>query len=269
MSEMPTTPDPSTPSVIIGFVHGSHDVALFHTSLRRLLQHDARQPNPRIADVISIEASPRIASFRNQLVEMYLSLNYPHLLMLDTDMLMPPDLADRLLAHLDPETRPIIAGLYFGGRLHGKQRAQIYRLTPAGNGLDSIEGLGAPGQWGRLVEVHAAGAGCLLMHREALVKVGEAFANTGFPWFVEGRGSIGGQQGRDIGEDVAFCLRAQHLGIPIYADTSTILGHAKVGIIDERTHAAYLLDRDALGEEGVEHDLIERLRMTSPEVHQT
>lgn len=252
------------PSVVIGYVHGSYDVALFHTSLRKMREWDYQRECPLIADEIEIEASPRIAHFRNQLVTEFLKTPYPWLLMLDADMLMPRDLVDRLLSHANPSDRPIVAGLYFGGRLQGKQHAQIFRLRADGQGLDSVEGVGGPGQWGPLIQIHAAGAGCLLIHRSALERIGETNADSGFPWFVEGRGSMG-DGGIDIGEDIAFCLRACHLNIPIWADTSTILGHCKIGVLDETTHAAYLMDRDVLGDEGVARSLTERLRFVEPE----
>lgn len=251
-----------TPSVAVAFVHGSHDVAIFHTCLRNMLDHD-REHGHHIADVIDFESSPRIAAGRNRLVSEFLELGHDVMLMLDTDMLMPRDLVQRLLKHFDPVERPIISGLYFGGRLHGKQNAHIYRLTPEGTGLDSIEGLTGPGEWGGLVPVHAAGAGCLMMGRQCLERIGTEYSDSGFPWFVEGRGAVGGDQGRDIGEDIAFCLRALNLGLPIHADTSTILGHAKVGVIDERSHAAYLTERELLGEEGVKKELLKTLRLVS------
>lgn len=246
------------PSVVIGFCHPAHDVAMFHTNLRQLMLHDARE-HGYIADVIDLESSPRIAAARNQIVERFLASPHDYLFMLDSDILVRENTLDLLVAST-PDVPAITSGLYFGGRLHGRQNAHIYRLNEDNSGFVPIEGVKGPGQWGPIIPIHAVGAGCLLMHRDALTRIGDHNRDSSFPWFVEGTGG-----GREIGEDMSFCLRALQLGIPIVCNTSVIVGHVKLGVIDERTFLGYLMDREAVGDEGIEQELMQRLRLDHPE----
>lgn len=251
----------TTRSVLVASCHPDHVVALFHQSIVRLLIADRAPGRFLISDVISAISSPRIASTRNYLVAAFLchEAKPEWLLMLDADMAFPDDLVVKLLDAADPQERPIVSGLYFGGMPGGKQRAHAYVFSQKETGapsFDPIEGIGAPGEWGPVGRVHAVGAGCLLMHRDALYHIGKEFKDTGYPWFVEGAGG-----GAEYGEDISFCLRAGNLGIPIHVHTGVICGHVKMGVVDESTYLAYLGDRAAIGDDGVEAAYQERLRV--------
>jgi predicted O-methyltransferase YrrM len=71
-----------------------------------------------------------------------------------------------------------------------------------------------------LVQCDAVGAGMLLVQREVFEAIGS-------PWFVNGKGSAGG-------EDFDFCERAQREGFKVYADFCVLgaheLSHAFTGI---------------------------------------
>jgi hypothetical protein len=61
-----------------------------------------------------------------------------------------------------------------------------------------------------------------------------------YPWFSEGNIDA---YGRGFGEDVAFCIRAQALKIPVYVNTNVRIGHMKrivltEGVYDERNSLA-------------------------------
>lgn len=251
--------DPSPRSVLVASCHPDHVVALFHQAMKQIERAD--RGRDLICDVISAISSPRIASTRNTLVAAFLC--HPDkpewMLMLDADMTFGPDLIVDLLEAADPVERPIVSGLYFGGQVGGKQRAHAYVLSQSDPpSFNPIEGIEAPGEWGPVARVHAVGAGCLLMHRDALFKIGQEFKDTGYPWFVEGAGG-----GAEYGEDIAMCLRCLHLNIPIHVHTGVILGHIKMGVLDEVSYREYLIAREAIGDEGVESAYLERLRVGS------
>jgi len=56
-----------------------------------------------------------------------------------------------------------------------------------------------------------------------------------FPWFVEGHVD---HKGRALGEDIAFCIRAQALGFPVYVHTGIRFGHRKWAVLDEAMYDA-------------------------------
>jgi len=231
--------------------------AAFDDAKNQLLIADRdREGGPLICDVISITSSPRIAATRNMLVEAF--FRHPAepewLLMFDDDMVFHLDIVERLLEAADPVSRPIVSGLYFGGRIHGRQVPHAYLLNEAGDGFHPIEGV--KGGWGPVAQVHAVGAGCLLMHRSALTTIGDRFSHTGFPWFAEGA-----TNGKEYGEDIVFCLRALDCSIPIFCHTGVICGHVKPGIIDEQTYAEYQAQRDVYGDAAVVRRYYERLRL--------
>lgn len=253
----------TTDRVLVGYCHPDHLVALFHQSLVQLLIAD--RDRHQIADVISSISSPRIAATRNMLVAAFLC--HPDkpewMLMLDADMTFGPELIGHLLEAADPTERPIVSGLYFGGKVDGKQRAHAYLLSNTNPpSFNPIEGINGPGEWGPVARVHAVGAGCLLMHRDALYKIGEQHKDTGFPWFVEGAGG-----GQEYGEDISFCLRAFALDIPIHVHTGVICGHVKYGIVDDGSYLRYLADRETIGDEAVEQNLMDRLRVSGVVKH--
>jgi hypothetical protein len=73
----------------------------------------------------------------------------------------------------------------------------------------------------------------MLIHRDALRKIRDyryiddsgrprvGFSQA-FPWFQETD-----FYGRVMGEDITFCMRAGHAGIPIHVNTAVQLGHIK------------------------------------------
>lgn len=173
----------------------------------------------------------RVDRNRDKIVRAF--LDHPQrpdwLLMLDSDMKHPDDVALRLIAH----RAPIVGALYFYRGSHAPlvfkrskvvddeygrptmmwsyMRDEIYdRLVQAGlPNRDDCFSLSAPGN--PLIECDAVGTGCIMINRRVL----EAMEP---PWFEYRSG------GRS--EDIDFCYRAkEELGVPIVADTSTICGH--------------------------------------------
>jgi hypothetical protein len=166
------------------------------------------------------------------------------LLMLDSDMKHPTDIALRLIGH----RVPVVGGLYFHrgtheplvfteGEVHEDEygrdiltwefmKDEVYSFL-ATSGLpnkDDSFSLSAPGN--PLLECDAIGTGCMLIHRSVL----EAMTP---PWFEYVSG------GRS--EDIHFCWRVRNeLDLPIYADMSTISGHYQmVAMGQAQFRAAY------------------------------
>ena len=125
-----------------------------------------------------------------------------HLLMLDSDMIPPPDLAIRLLAH----DKPIVGALY-ARRTPPAWLMAGWTTTPEG-APDDRRVRPHTG----LKKVHWVGAGALLVSRPVLEAVGA-------PWFA------GLPESEGEGEEVHFERRAQQAGFETWCDTNLIVPH--------------------------------------------
>lgn len=137
---------------------------------------------------------------------------YDAVLFLDSDMMPPADLIPKLVAH----NKPIVSALAFKRTEPyypcifskiGPKEATVYLDYPRG-----------------LIPVEACGMACCLIKREVFEQIPQ-------PWYFPTP---------DLGEDLAFCLRAKEAGIPIYADTSVIVGHVGTNVVGEKNYADWV-----------------------------
>ena len=152
------------------------------------------------------------------------------MLMLDTDMQFPDDIAERLIRW----NKPIVGALYFyRGQSHDPfaftripdivdkydrtvprwvgLRGQVFDFLKANN-VPLIDGRYAiqDPKGNALLECDAVATGAMIIHRSVLETMEP-------PWFEYRTGGIS--------EDLQFCMDAKEYGIPIYCDLSTICGH--------------------------------------------
>jgi len=131
----------------------------------------------------------------------------PWLVMLDSDVLPPPDFLERLLAH----KKKMVGGWYrkkgepYGPVVYDRQGfddegipAYVQREKP-GEGLECVDG---------------AGAGCWLMHRAVAEAIGIKPYNM-----------------NEGGEDLTLCRKVQEAGYKIYIDWSIACAHTGVAIV--------------------------------------
>lgn len=154
-------------------------------------------------------------SARNFCVEHFLKTEMTHLLFIDSDVVPPDDALEKLIA----ADQPFITGLY-----------PSMRQTPAGEivkvfnafvyGDDGNGGYGLlpiMGGEGGIAPIDRAGAGCLLIAREVIEKVGQ-------PWFKFQYRENGIMY---FGEDIDFCKKAQDAGYQLYAHADVKCNHFK------------------------------------------
>ena len=242
-------------SLVIGWVHPGDVNGMFMESIIRMYATDDARPTPRLlrgaGGTLGVQSGPRIAEARNAVIDGFLRQTTGEwLLMVDTDMVFTPDAVDALFDAADPEDCPIVGGLCFGGGRGGRMFPTLYRLNPdvepGQSPIEVIEDYPKDA----LCEVTATGAAFLLMHRAALVKIGDHYGKP-YPWFAEGTVAKGGMT---FGEDTAFCIRAQSLGIPIHVHTGAKVGHVKPQILNEEAFEAYQEKRDQVGTKTMERD---------------
>lgn len=194
-------PAPS-PDVVIGFCHPEQWDANFGKSLVALLLRDKGR---RVLDVVPSQSSSFLVAGRNRAVELFLSTSAQWYLQLDADMSFPPDLIDRLRRRATPNR--IVGGLCFTATelpvMFGFDGQRIETWNP-----------------GALIPVLATGGACLLIHRSVFETVVPP------PWFYM---DVGNHQ---LDQDQQFLRECNVRGIEVVVDTSTVLGHSKVRIID-------------------------------------
>jgi hypothetical protein len=158
--------------------------------------------------------------YRNMMVEEFLDGEHDWMLFLDSDMVLPSDTVEKLLAVGDSDSHPIVAGLYMMAQQQGNVPTMLFW------GADKSTGKYRMHPWtgfipaDTLVEVDGTGAGCLMAHRSALLKMYEHYGSPE-PWY-----GTDIRDGTLIGEDYTFTMRAKDLGIPTFVYTGLQLGHA-------------------------------------------
>jgi GT2 family glycosyltransferase len=206
-------------------------------SVGRLLLAEAG-PGGISGGFINLQSGPRIAEARSQVTETYLThenyKDYPWVLFIDSDMVFTVDDVHRILRSAHPTERPIVGGLCYAGYSPETMYPTLYSLVPEGTtwALEKV----ADFPENAMVKVGATGAAFLLCHRSALQQMYEAFhllpngQVNSYPWWVEGHVD---HMGRQLGEDVAFCMRANSIGLPVFVHTGIKIGHRKNIILTE------------------------------------
>lgn len=174
--------------------------------------------------------SSLIYDARNILSKMALDQHYDRILWLDSDMVFPADLLDRLSSDMDTGKR-YVSGMYFTRKnpvhpviyketgYRKEEGGQIPYCTPVDyfqyeNAINekwdyTVSGDGNPDC---VFEVAATGMGCCLMETSVIQEVFDRF---GLP-FTPMPG---------FGEDLSFCRRCEELGIQMWCDSSVQCGH--------------------------------------------
>ncbi len=236
-------------SVVVAWISGGHIEHGFMDSMIDLLRHDSHS-NGYIKGFISMVTSPRVAEARSQVVDTFASQHEADwLLFIDTDMTFEPTMLDRMMEHADREKVPVLGGLCFGGRPGSKIFPTVYEEYEDDGHLTLRPAAYYPKD--QLVRVGGTGAACLLVHRQVFAAMAEPYpvgfgtfqngAKNPYPWFVEG---LTGPRGEQYGEDIAFCKRLRHMGVPVHVHTGIKLGHIKPCVMDEPLFEAWLAGQE-------------------------
>lgn len=145
------------------------------------------------------------------------------LLWVDSDVVISPETFKLLWDNKDKDERPMVTGVYFT-----TDNPEEPLMTPMPTVFEFVDnkdgGFGLkrvhPLPKNKLMQVHAAGMGFILMHRSVVEKL-RAFEPDS-PLFMEmGRGS------KFIGEDIYFFALCNKAGVPLYCHTAATAPHMK------------------------------------------
>lgn len=216
--------------VALGYSHAGQLEAEFAESMAFAREYDATLPEPIFDPRPAIVAGgPRLHVMRDLMVRTFLTeTDAEWLCSLDVDHRWEPDAIHRLLASADPVARPIVGGLCFGtGRSGGRLFPTIFTTDPATGERGPLFDYPRDA----LVECASTGFAFLLVHRSVFERMDAAFNPDGTdlqPWFPDG------QVGDDMVEcDLAFCMRARAIGIPVHVNTSVEAPHKKPIFLDQ------------------------------------
>lgn len=131
---------------------------------------------------------------RNQLIQAAQKTNSDFYMMIDSDMVFPPNTIERLIAH-DKE---------FVGCNYTRRRAPFDPIACKGDGNTRVDPLTSSG-----LEAIA------LMPTGVIMIKPSVFQKIQYPWFE----NIWRKSDNSlVGEDVVFCAKANKAGIPVYCD---------------------------------------------------
>lgn len=197
-------------------------------SLLNLCFHNGFQHGSGKFEIVGQCLLPRtqVASARSILAEQALEQKASHILYVDDDMVVPPDLLTRLLSH----EKPVVAALAFTRRppfhpvlFKRNPEAHVMQYAPI---LDYEKYVDSRG----LVKCDAVGFGACLIETRVFSRIPR-------PWFWFGD---------NYGEDIFFCDKAGQSKFPIYMDVQCEVGHASSTlVIREAEYRAYLEQRPA------------------------
>lgn len=223
------TPAPDVPTVVIGVVHPGEVSMACMASLLRARDH-MLQFGVLPGFLERRARSQHVFRARNEIVEGFLNSGCDYLLFVDSDMGLPKDTIERLLAVAHVDERPIVAALCFGQRETGFNDYDYSTTIDCVPTVymwnvedDQVVSFSVAAEYPRdaVVRLDATGGACFLIHRGPLEKMRAEF---GDQWFTPlPHPTTGGQ----FGEDTSFFLRCRELGIPVHMDTSVKASHDK------------------------------------------
>lgn len=257
------------PRVAIGYAHSdSGGCASWEASLAALIAYDQRHagylahPQAKMAVRVGTDGLP---SARNTVAANVVASDVDWLLWIDTDMGFAPESLYQLLMVADPAERPIVGGLCFAQRQFAHDGMHGYRTQPLPTIYDWIpddEGIARFTSVplypvNTLVRTPATGSAFILIHRSVFETIAE---KVGPEWYDRTPGT----DGRLLGEDVSFCVRAGFCEIPIHVHTGVRTTHYKSQWLSEVDHWRNYNPPPATEEVAVVVPVLNRWRNAAP-----
>ena len=174
---------------------------------------------------IAFQMGSLIYTSRNNLASMAVQNECDYVLWLDSDMIFPPDVLQKLLE--DREKGDIITGVYYR-RVKPFKPVLYSKLEINDEGCDWLGYDDYPTD--DLFEVAGCGFGCVLTPTNVFLDVAQKFGDMFAP--------ING-----VGEDLSFCWREKQCGYKIIADPSIQCGHVGHYVVDRQFFETYKVAR--------------------------
>lgn len=206
-------------SVFWACIHGEDVRGAFMSSVVGLLTSPYAG---LVGSFFDLASGPVLSIARNTCAEEVLRSGQEWLWFVDCDTVFTPDVLPRMMALADPVKRPVLsAAVPIGGRdprerLQATGIPELYWAAYRADEVGGLKPLNAREPLGEVERVDAVGTGCVLIHRGVLEAIGPG------PFCELSAGNA------VMGEDLAFCRRADALGIPVHVAGAVRVGHQKV-----------------------------------------
>lgn len=237
----------STPGkVMVGYCFGQSTITpQWQRAYLQVLMRDAATTRRIVGQAAHEASGAHVPSARSSIAAEFLAhpAKPEWLWFVDTDATFADDVLDRLMATAHQKDRPIVGALAFGVRIAKDDTGREVVNSVGACGLELFPTIylynddgttstvfGYPRN--QVVQCHATGAHCLLIHRTVLAD----------PRWVDGhplpyfRTAV--INGSEVSEDQFFCMKAGSLGYPVHVDTSIKTGHVKTFVADEDMYLA-------------------------------
>lgn len=210
-------------TVHISYPHGGEVDAMFAHGMMVLL----REKGERIGSFNNVLGLGLLAKSRNIIVKHFLEQTTDDwILMIDSDEFLSSDNFQKLVDTADKDERPFVSGLYFAAWQPTPDKVTPMPLIFV---VDPENGVQPYFQYPRntVVDIYAAGTGCMLIHRSVLEQMREVYGDDyGRDWCWFQDGPI--EDNKWLSEDLMFCLRLQSMGVRMVAHTGAVLPHHKL-----------------------------------------
>ena len=224
--------------ILMAYCHPGMVDGNFHNSIVNVAVSDC-MTGKLIGSYMSIESGPRIATTRNKMCRNMLD-KHPwakYLLMVDSDMSFTYRDVVTLYETMEQHDLAVCGGLCFSVGQSDGMRSTMLMLPEFAEGepppemvsLQPYEKLHNSIPENAVVEVFATGAAFLMIRRDVLEKIRadggeEADSKVHKPWLWFSEAAVGDGE---LGEDVAFCVRARKHGYSTFVHTGVDIPHRK------------------------------------------
>jgi hypothetical protein len=208
--------------------------AMFATSMI-----DIARSQSQLGQLISLEGSGVISRLRNQVVATFLEKTKDDwLLQIDTDQILTVEGFKKLIQAADKDERRIVSGVVHAGWESGEIYPEpvpcIFKMGTDGEGLYAVHDYPEDS----IIEIDAAGTGCLLVHRsiyeEMRDKADQTHEADKWCWYRDMP-----LNGHWVGEDIFWSIRIKALGHKMFAHTGVQLPHNRRYWLTKEHHKDY------------------------------
>jgi len=220
-----------TEQIALGFIHPGEVSSTFTETVIDLYASNL----PILYPPIAIQGGIHVDRSRNEVVGRFLETTEADwLLFIDADMGISANGIASMWRCSDADEKPVVGALTFKLQpesFSAASKALHYSTLPViyqwGTDTNGKVGYIPEKSYTKdaVYEVDGTGAACLLIHRRAFEAVGE----DPFHPLTEGDWPL-------MSEDLSFCRRLNHAGIPIHVNTAAKTSHAKTFYVDELFH---------------------------------
>lgn len=155
------------------------------------------------------------------------------LLWVDSDIVLTPDVMQKLWATADKHHRPVVSGVYFISKENEGTLMKPYPVLFNDVSEYEIQYV-HPLPQNEVIKCDSAGFGLVLMHKSIIPAMREKFP--GESMFME-TGTAKDEQ--FIGEDIIFFRKMKAAGIPLHAHTGALVKHMKRFSLDYDYYGMY------------------------------